>query len=188
MIFKKLLFLVVTLYLFSIFSLPQLFGQSISKSYIQVYGEGKIGQHFNKDLNEVWFTTEDAVLMAQSEIFEFIAGMVYGYRFELTTENPVTGRKGFFDITKISGIRRNDPNLKLSQLEESPTSLKLQATYRLHEAQKNYINGFMGSEGQLTKGTGRCEYQLDWGKRIDAYKEAINSGIINTRCNAIIFT
>ncbi len=155
------------------------YSQYINRSYIQIYGEGLIGQHFDNNSQMIRYELEDAVSMARNEIFEFASGMLYGYRFNLVTSNPVNGRRGYFDLEKIAVIRNNDPNMRVSQYEHSETSIRVQGTYRLQDSQKNYISGFRGAGGHMTQGTAEGSYYNDWTGRIEIYKNAIYDGIIN---------
>ena len=58
----------------------QMYPDAINQSYIQVYGEGTLGQYLN-GFKTSRYSKEDAVLFAKSEIIEFLSGMLYGYTF-----------------------------------------------------------------------------------------------------------
>lgn len=158
--------------------ITQLFALDFNQSYIQVYGEGPRGRHpINFDYKV--YSQTDAVLYAKNEIFEFLEAMVYGYNFIYKVENKITGAKGYFDLNKIGSIHQKDRNITLNQIEESQISIKIQALYRLNENQKMYISGFNSTFSKISSGESSDNWASEWDKRIEVYKDAIKTAVLN---------
>lgn len=151
----------------------------ITKNYVQVYGESPKGRMpFGLDARV--YTEQESVLLARNEAFEFLAGMVYGYEFVYAVENPLLNVKGYFDLRHIAKIKRDDPNVSVTQLEESHEFMRVQALYRLNEDQKLFINGFRSQAGQMTMGDGEAAWTDNWSERITgSFKNAIQNAVLN---------
>jgi hypothetical protein len=148
------------------------------KNYVQVYGEGPVGQYM-QELKTVYYSKEDGINLAIKEIEEFLSGMIYGYVFEYKVENKLNNTKGYFDIKNISRLNLNNKFFKYTQIEESINSVRLQGTYRLSDNQKNYINGFNSSVAHMSMGEAKAPWMSEWDKRIEVYKEALRDAVLN---------
>ncbi|HNZ26520.1 MAG TPA: hypothetical protein PLG34_09135 [Spirochaetota bacterium] len=152
--------------------------EGVYQNFIQIYGEGPYGRHPVKFDAKI-YTKTDAILYAKREIFEFLSGMIYGYNFTYKVENKINKTKGFFDITPIGRINEKDPNLTLSQVEESQISLRIQAEYRLSDSQKKYMSGFKSVLSKMGGGESSESWANDWSARLDVYKDALENTILN---------
>jgi len=152
--------------------------QEITKSFVQVYGEGPVGRHLLGTEVKV-YSKEDAVNLAKTEIEEFLSAMVYGYTFLYKIENKFTHSEGYFELTPVAKIKNIEKNTTLTQLEESRLFLRFQALYRPTDDQKTFIMGFNSSLAKYTAGEGRKNWIGEWNIRIDAYKDAIKNAILN---------
>ncbi|MBR3731015.1 MAG: hypothetical protein IKQ61_07510 [Spirochaetales bacterium] len=172
---KKLSYLFALLICFSYSA----WSAHITKNYVQVYGEapkGRIPMQFDAKV----YTEQETVLSARNEAFEFLAGMVYGYDFVYAVENPLLNVKGHFDLKHIARIKADDPNVTVTQLEESQEFMRVQALYRLNGDQKLFINGFRSQAGQMTMGDGYAPWTTEWSDRITgAFKNAVQNAVLN---------
>jgi hypothetical protein len=167
-----------TLFFIFIFSSIVINAEEIYQNFIQVYGEGPVGQHMiGFDVKE--YSKEDAVTYAKKEISEFLSGMVYGYSFTYKIENKLNHSEGYFEIAALAVIKDIEKNTRLTQFEESKTALRFQALYRLTEDQKSYLKGFQSSLAKFSKGEAKKNMLGEWGIRLETYKEALKSAILN---------
>lgn len=151
----------------------------IYSNFIQIYGEGPLGQHII-GFNPVYYSKEDSVKIAKKEIFEFLSGMIYGYNFFYDVENNAAGKKGYFEATPRATLSEKDRNLSVSQYEESEISMRIQATYRLNEDQKNYITGYQTVAAQLSSGSSTYSFDSEsWENRFKVYKNAVQNAVLN---------
>lgn len=154
------------------------FSNQIHKNYVQVYGEGPIGQYllgFEKET----YTKEDAVNYARDEVMEFLSGMVYGYKFVYKVENKITGQEGFFDLIPLAVLKFDKKIIRLTQLEQSDFSIRIQAVYRMSVDQKTYMEAFKSSIADTSMGTAEDEMYKGWKTRLDVYKNALQNSVLN---------
>jgi len=176
----KRLFFLLTAVVFS----GYIYAEGAYQNFIQIYGEGPYGRHPVKFDAKV-YTKTDAVMYAKREIFEFLSGMIYGYNFTYKVENKINNTKGYFDIAPIGKINEKDPNLTLSQVEESQISIRIQAEYRLSENQKKYMSGFKSVLSKMAGGESSESWADDWSKRLEVYKNALENTILNAARKSI---
>jgi hypothetical protein len=150
----------------------------IYQNYVQVYGEGPIGQQlFGFDVKT--YTKEDAVEFSRNEIMEFLSGMIYGYNFIYKVENKINNTKGYFEVENISKLRKDDKNISLTQLQESQSSIRIQGLYRLNEDQKTYMQGMHSGVSRTSQGDASGLITEGWDSRITVYKESLKNSILN---------
>jgi hypothetical protein len=150
----------------------------IYRNYVEVLGEGPVGGRFI-GFETKYYTLEEGVEFARTEILNFVSGMIFGYDFVYKVENPLNKSEGYFDMTPVSSIRKDDKNLKVIQLEESQTSIRVQGQYRLNEDQKTYIRGFGASKAFMSMGEAYETWVGPWDKRIDTVKDAVRNAVLN---------
>jgi hypothetical protein len=166
----------IIIFLFSFFF--SLNAIDIYQNYVQVFGEGPIGQMpFGFEVKT--FSKEESIEFSRTEIMEFLSGMIYGYNFTYKVENKLNNTKGFFEIENITRLRKNDKNLSLTEFEQSQTSLKIKGIYRLEEGQKDYLAGFQASSAKMSSGTAFGSSTLGWETRLTVYKESLKNSILN---------
>jgi hypothetical protein len=150
----------------------------IYQNYIEVFGEGPVGGRF-AGFETKYYTLEEGVEFARTEIISFISGMIFGYNFIYKVENPLNKSEGYFEVTPISTIRKDDKNLKVIQLEESQISIRVQGQYRLNDDQKTYIRGFNTSNSFLSMGEAYESWVGEWDIRLLAVKNAMRNAVLN---------
>jgi len=153
------------------------YSDDIYTNYVQVFGEGPVGQQI-LGFETKTYTKDEAVGIAKTEVLEFLSGMVFGYNFTYKVENPLNKSQGYFDLKNIV-IIKEDRNLTLTQLEESQISIRIQALYRLNENQKSYIRGFGSSIAKNSFGTSSDTWVASWDKRFEVYKDALRNAVLN---------
>jgi len=161
-----------------IFITAGLYSLELYENYIEIIGEGPLGQYLIA-FDKVTYSKEDAVRLAKNEVFEFLTGLVYGYNYKYKVENNVNKQKGYFEITPIGSISEKDKNLTLNQYLEKRDGIKIQAIYRLNENQKTYIRGFQSSPAKFSVGDAYGSYTGPWDKRIAVYKDALRSAVLS---------
>jgi|GEM_PF-1270906 len=102
--------------LFFFLSIQLIITDEINQNYIQIFGEGPIGQYI-KGLETKRYTKEDALNYAKNEILEYLSAMVYGYNFVYKVENKLNESEGFFDLENIYKFKSIEKIVKLTQVE-----------------------------------------------------------------------
>lgn len=155
------------------------YSDDIYTHFVQVYGEGPIGQYI-VNFTPKDYTKEDSVSFARKEIMEFLSGMIYGYNFIYKVENNITGSNGYFDLVPLVKLSEYDKNIKITQLQEANISMRFQATYRLNDDQKNFIKGFQSVIAKMSSGSSTGSFpEEEWENRINVYKDALRDAVLN---------
>ncbi|HOV14962.1 MAG TPA: hypothetical protein PK771_11800 [Spirochaetota bacterium] len=167
----------ILIYIFIVYSLHSI---EIYTHFIQIYGEGPLGQHI-VDFVPKYYEKEESIKLAKDEVLEYLSGMIYGYNFSYKVENNITGAKGYFELIPLVKLKENDKNLTLSQLEESNISIRVQATYRLNEDQKNHIKGFQSVIARMSMGESTDSFTAnEWTNRFNVYKNSVRNAVLNS--------
>jgi len=155
-----------------------LYTEDSLKSYIQIYGEGPKGQ-LQLGFETKTYSKEDTTEFCRAEIMEFLSAMIYGYNFDYKIENKINNTKGFFNLENIVNLRKDDKNIRFTEVLEYENSLKIKCIYRLNDDQKIYHAGYQSLSSRSSAGESFGDIYGGWETRLKTYKEAIKNSILN---------